>query len=238
MNLSNIKILFFDCYGTLIDWETGLLNTLSPWIKGMGINKTDEEILDLFSKIEPQVQAETPGLNYRKVLMTVISKMGESFGIEVNDDRKEIFGNSVVDWPPFSDSLQALQTLQKHYKLVILSNIDKESIEQTIQNHFAVDFYQVYTAEEIGSYKPDLRNFHHMLEQLLSLGYKKENIMHVAQSLFHDHVPAKKLGLRSVWIDRRMSKEGSGATMIPQEDVAPDYRFESMGEFVKTVLVN
>lgn len=235
MELSNVKVLSFDCYGTLIDWETGLLNILSPWLNNEDINNSDEEILDLFSNIEPEVQTKSPQLNYMNVLETVITKMGERFGIKADDGLIASFGNSVGAWPPFSDSLEALKTLQKHFKLVILSNIDNKSIKQSIGNHLQVDFYRVFTAEDIGSYKPDLNNFHYMVKHLNDLGIEAENILHVAQSLFHDHVPAKKLGLTTAWIDRGMSKGGSGATKHPGENIIPDYHFDSMEGFVKAI---
>ena len=139
------------------------------------------------------------------------------------------YGLSVRDWPPFSDSADALQYLKKHYKLVILSNVDNESFSFS-NERLKVQFDAIFTAEDIGSYKPSPRNFEYMLEKLKAYGIEKDDILHTAESLFHDHKPASDFGLASCWIHRRHAQEGFGATMSPGTMPRHDFRFVSMAD--------
>ena len=139
------------------------------------------------------------------------------------------YGNSIKDWPAFPDSAEALAYLKKHYKLVILSNVDNESFAAS-NKKLGVTFDAVYTAEDIGSYKPASRNFDYMLDKLKTLGLEKGDILHTAESLFHDHRPANDQGLANCWIFRRFDKEGFGATMNPGVMPTYDFRFTSMAE--------
>ena len=141
------------------------------------------------------------------------------------------FGSSVGEWPPFPDSAAALAYLKQFYKLVILSNVDRASFAPS-QKRLRVAFDMVYTAEDIGSYKPDLKNFRTMIDGRRSSGHPMRDILHTAQSLFHDHEPANAVGLRSAWIDRRSDASGSGATPPPPEGVRWDFRFAGMAELV------
>ena len=138
----------------------------------------------------------------------------------------------VGDWPAFADSAPALQYLKRHYKLVILSNVDNASFALS-NRRLQVAFDAIYAAEDIGSYKPDLRNFEYMLENLATLGVKKEEILHTAESMFHDHAPANSMGLRSAWIYRRHADEGFGATRHPGKMPTYDFVFNSMADLVK-----
>ncbi|MEO1161413.1 MAG: HAD hydrolase-like protein, partial [Pseudomonadota bacterium] len=142
------------------------------------------------------------------------------------------YGRSVKDWPAFSDSVGALKYLKKHYKLVILSNVDNESFAGS-NARLDVEFDAIYTAEDVGSYKPSDRNFDYMLDKLKTLGVEKSDILHTAESMFHDHGPANRYGLTSCWIYRRFDQQGFGATMNPGEMPKYDFRFDSMADLVK-----
>jgi 2-haloacid dehalogenase len=222
MELTNFKVLTFDVYGTLIDWETGIWNALQPLLSVGEVSIGREEALETFGRIETAQESETPSLRYSTLLAVVHARLAKHWGIAVRADLHERFGASVPDWPAFPDSAEALAYLKRHYKLVVLSNVDFTSFAAS-NRKLGVAFDAVYTAEEIGSYKPDLKNFAFMFERLeQDFGIARPEILHVAQSLFHDHVPAERIGLASVWIDRRFDKDGSGATQTPE--IAPKVR--------------
>lgn len=231
MRLIDFKVLTFDCYGTLIDWETGILQALTPLRKKDRARRPPDEILASFARHESAQEAETPGMVYSELLGLVHSRLAAEWGIAIGEAEHRAFGASVGDWPAFADSAAALAYLKEFYKLVILSNVDRASFTASAQK-LGVAFDAVYTAEEIGSYKPDLRNFRHMLDALKSAGFAEGDILHTAQSLYHDHAPANALGLHSAWIDRRGAAAGSGATPPPPAGVHWDFRFPGMAEFV------
>jgi len=228
MKLSQFKALSFDCYGTLIDWEAGILNALKPWLEKNRLSLSPDDILEHFGSVEPEVEHQFPKAPYPVILANCHKALGLRFGIPSSQAEQTAFGASVRDWPAFPDSAEALSYLKQHYKLFILSNIDRASFAHS-NKKLGVEFDGVYTAEDIGSYKPDERNFHYLLERLEGdHGIKKGALLHVAQSLFHDHVPAKNLGLASAWIDRRAGKPGGGATRVPDPMPKYDFRFETL----------
>lgn len=232
MRLSDFKALTFDCYGTIIDWESGIIEALRPLSDKVARNLTRDESLETFARHEAAQEQQTPAKLYRDLLAAVYRRLAEEWAVSVTWSECMTFGRSVGNWPAFADSAAALQYLKKHYKLVILSNVDNESFALS-NAKLGVAFDAVYTAEDIGSYKPSDRNFDYMLAKLETLGLKKSGILHTAQSLFHDHVPANRHGLASCWIDRRHSLEGSGATKTPEQLPKYDFRFTSLAEFVK-----
>lgn len=233
-DLSAFRAMSFDCYGTLIDWEAGILAALHPWLEASGLAISDEEILAAFSEAEPQAERARPQTLYPEILRAVVKRMARTLGIEANVVVREGLANSVGNWPAFADSAEALRRLKRRYKLIILSNVDRASMARSRQL-LGVEFDAVYTAEDIGSYKPDPRNFDYLLSHAKSdLGLEPEQILHVAQSLYHDHVPAKKKGLTTCWIDRRAEKEGSGAAKRPETPVEPDFTFQSLTELADT----
>ncbi|MFD1378766.1 HAD-IA family hydrolase [Fodinicurvata halophila] len=162
----------------------------------------------------------------------VYKRLAEEWGLSVSWDECMAYGNSCPDWPTFEDSAGALQYLKRHYKLVILSNVDNTSFEGA-RRKLQVDFDAIYTAEDMGSYKPNQRNFDYMLEQLGRLGIEKKDILHTAESMFHDHVPADNNDLTSCWIYRRHDQEGFGATMNPGKMPSCAFTFNSMADMVK-----
>ncbi len=229
-DFSPFRALSFDCYGTLIDWETGITRALRPWARRHGLNVSDTDVLDVFSATETVVQSEHPTMRYPDVLGEVHRRVGARFGADVSPSEAAAFGASVGDWPAFADAADALRRLQTRFALVILSNVDRSSFVRS-NRHLAVDFDLVITAEDVGSYKPTARNFEVLLDQVAGLGVSPDALLHVAESLYHDHAPAQAIGLRTLWIHRRHAVGGFGATPRPRGEVTPDWRFESLAAF-------
>ena len=227
MRLTDFSTLTCDCYGTLIDWESGINGALGPWLRSVGIHSSRDQLLEAFARAESAQQEATPGMRYPELLAEIHKVIARHFGVASNPDAAAAFGASVKDWPAFPDSAEALAYLKQHYKLVILSNVDRASFAHSNQK-LGVTFDAIYTAEDIGSYKPDPRNFEHLLRALGEQGIAKGEILHTAESLHHDHVPAKRVGLATCWIHRRAGKQGHGATRVPEQEVQPDFRFESL----------
>ena len=231
MRLHDFKALTFDCYGTLIDWESGILAAFGPWRKRTGVAADDNRLLELFAEAESRIQAKQPTILYPEALALGLKRMGERLKAPPTEAEAEAFGQSVKDWPAFPDSAEALAYLKKHYKLVVLSNIDRNSFAHS-NKKLGVTFDAVVTAQDAGSYKPALNHFKLGLETLAKMGVPKDKILHTAQSLFHDHVPGKKVGLTTMWINRRKGKSGGGATM-PVESAKPDGEVPSMAALVE-----
>jgi 2-haloalkanoic acid dehalogenase type II len=226
--LTAYRALTFDCYGTLIDWESGLFQALQPLRRAAALTQPRDALLADFARHEVAQEAATPGMPYRDLLAEVHRRLAHEWRVTLAEDAHVAFGRSVPEWPAFDDTVAALRYLKAHYKLVILSNVDRESFAGS-NRRLGVEFDAICTAEDIGSYKPDLRNFRYLLETLAALGVGSHEILHTAQSLHHDHVPAKALGLATAWIDRRHDREGWGATVAPEHTPAYDFRFESLG---------
>jgi len=227
MRLTDFNTLTFDCYGTLIDWETGIHTALQPLAAKVG-GLSRDTVLEAFGRAEATQEAETPGMIYSGILTEVHRRLAKEWGVAASEEDHRRFGASVPDWPAFPDSPEALAYLKQHYRLVILSNVDRVSFAGS-NRRLGVTFDAICTAQDIGSYKPDLANFEYMLRHLAGMGIGKADILHTAQSLFHDHVPAKKIGLATAWIDRRHDQSGWGATPKPAEEGRYDFRFESLG---------
>ena len=234
MNLTDFNTLTFDCYGTLIDWESGMVAGLRPLTDQVKSSLTRNAILEAHARHESSQQRYTPAMRYERLLAIVYKRLAEEWGVPVSVEDCEAYGRSVHDWPAFPDSKDALRQLKDHYKLVILSNVDNRSFAAS-NAKLGVEFDAIYTAEDVGSYKPNDRNFDYMLEKLNGLGIEKSNILHTAESMFHDHGPANRHGLASCWIYRRHQDEGFGATMNPGDMPSYDFRFTSMAEMAEAV---
>ena len=230
--LSDFKVLSFDCYGTLIDWESGMIAALAPIAARGKPPLAREAILEAHARHEAAQEAQTPAKLYRDLLAVVCRRLAEEWAVPAAWSECAAYGRSLKDWPAFPDSAAALQSLQRKYKLVILSNVDNESFASSNEK-LSVAFDAIYTAEDCGSYKPSERNFEYMLAKLAARGIEKHEILHVAESLFHDHAPANRLGLASCWIHRRHGQEGFGATVKPGRTPKYDFRFTSMAELAK-----
>ncbi len=232
MRLRDFAALTFDCYGTLIDWEKGLLAALRPWQARAEVGLDDEALLAAFARAESRRQALQPAALYPVVLATSLADMARELGAPATPAETEAFGRSVKDWPAFPDSPAALAYLKRHYRLVIVSNVDRQSFRHS-NDRLGVAFDHVVTAEDVGSYKPAPAHFHAALAWLAGVGIGKAKVLHTAQSLFHDHVPAKRLGLATMWINRRAGRAGAGATAAPPEEVTPDGEVPSMAALVE-----
>jgi 2-haloacid dehalogenase len=215
LDLKRFSILTFDCYGTLIDWESGILAALRPILRAHGIVRSDDELLEQFGELEAALEAGLY-LPYREVLARVVDGFGARWGFQATDEERERFATSVGDWPPFADTVGALEALGRHYQLAILSNVDDALFARSAKR-LKANFAHVITAQQVGSYKPNPRNFAVAIERL---ALPKERILHVAQSLFHDIAPANAAGLTTVWVNRRVNRPGFGAT--PPASAQPD----------------
>jgi 2-haloacid dehalogenase len=234
MDLTDYEALSFDCYGTLIDWEAGIAAVLRPWAGSAGLDVADEELLLAYAGNEAAVERETPTALYPEILAAAFRRTGDALGAAVSDEWAHRLGDSVPDWPAFPDSADALALLARRYKLIILSNVHRTGFAGSNQ-HLRGDFAAIITAEDVGAYKPAENHFRALDETLADLGVARSGLLHVAQSLFHDHVPAKRAGLPSIWINRRHDHPGWGATPEPSDEWSYDLEFKSMGEFAAAV---
>jgi 2-haloacid dehalogenase len=215
LDFEMFEVMTFDCYGTLIDWESGIASAMGEILRSHGVRLEKDDILELFAKLESRIEAGNFH-NYKTVLAKVAEGFGEKLGFIPHRKEIESFSLSVKDWPPFHDSVEALHSLKKSYRLAVISNVDDDLFAFSAK-HLETDFDWVITAEEVKFYKPSLNNFYHAIEKI---GIPKERILHVAQSLYHDIEPARKIGLKTVWINRRHGKDGFGAT--PAAKATPD----------------
>jgi len=230
MKLGDFDALTFDVYGTLIDWESGMIAGLRPLTDRAGALSRDD-ILQAHAFHESTAQAQTPHMRYDRLLAVVYKRLSEEWGVPATWEEALTYGASVRDWPAFDDTVAALRYLKQHYKLVVLSNVDSDSFAHS-NAKLGVTFDAVYTAEDIGSYKPAPRNFDYMIANMARLGVPKQKILHTAESLFHDHVQAKAFGLANCWIYRRHDQEGFGATMDPGGRPECNFVFNSMADLV------
>ncbi|KAK7914056.1 Haloacid dehalogenase- type II [Apiospora marii] len=230
LKLSNYRLLCFDVYGTLVDWETGILTALKPLLEANDASAkfSNEHLLTVFHELEASQQRLSPSLKYSTLLATVHDQVAFRLGLPHRPTFAEskVFGESVGFWPAFPDTVDALRRLQKHYKLVVLSNVDRESFAATNAGPLqGVPFDLIVTAQDVGTYKPDLGNFEHMLRRVdEEFGVKPEQVIQTAQSQFHDHHPAKKVGLKSSWIVR------PGAIMGNRGEELFDWKFDTLGQ--------
>jgi 2-haloacid dehalogenase len=231
LDYDRFDVLSFDCYGTLIDWETGILDGLRAALGSAAASLDDEQLLGRFAALEHDAQAD--GARYREVLVRCLHALADQLGTTVDDATAAAFGGSVADWPAFADSHDALEQLQTRYALAVITNCDDDLFAAS-EARLGVSFDLVVTAQQVGRYKPDTKGFHIAHERIeRELAVPNGRVLHVAQSLFHDHVPAKRLGMTSVWIDRRDGRAG-GAT--PPAEATPDARFTSMRTFADDAL--
>jgi len=215
MELDRFTHLTFDCYGTLIDWETGILDALTPVLQRHGIRATPADVLALYAEHEAAIEAGRfeP---YRNVLRLVMSRIAGDLGFAPSVEELDVLSDSAGRWPAFADTTDSLRRLAQRFRLAVISNVDDEIFEDT-RKLLGVDFVAVITAQQVGSYKPSRANFHRALERL---AVAPRQVLHVAQSLYHDHVPAKELGIATVWVNRPSLRPGVG--VAPAVHAAPD----------------
>ncbi len=233
--LDEFSTLSFDCYGTLIDWESGIWDALQPLYAANGCDVDRGTALAVYARAESAAQAEHPAMLYPGILARAHHDMAGELHLKTSDDLDAAFGRSLPNWPAFPDSAGALRKLKKRYKLVILSNVDRAGFAAS-NLKLGVTFDAVFTAEDIGSYKPDPRNFKFMLDHLKAdYGIAKGDILHTAQSLFHDHIEARAHGLANAWIDRQglSTSDNWGATAKVAERPSCDFIFPDMISMAK-----
>ena len=226
LDYGQFEALTFDCYGTLIDWETGILAGLRRVLETRAVDPPDDELLEAFARVEAELESG-PYLRYREILGRCVREVVADYAVAPVVAEVAAFADSVGDWPAFPDSIEALERLQSRYRLGVITNCDDDLFARSAAR-LQTDFDWVVTAQSARGYKPNPHNFEVAFERI---GLPRERILHVAQSLFHDHVPAKQLGLTTVWINRRAGRPGSGAT--PPAKAKPNATFPDMASFAE-----
>lgn len=228
IDFNRYRILTFDCYGTLIDWEGGILGAIKPVFARYGVEADDRTILETYAGIEAKHE-EGDFVDYRIVLRLVMAEMSLRFGFDAEPSDLDCLSKSISSWEPFPDTIDSLRQLRNRFKLAVVSNIDDELFAGSAKR-LEVPFDWVVTAQQARAYKPSHRTFEYALKEI---GRPREEILHVAQSLYHDIVPAHELGLATVWVNRRAGKEGSGAT--PVSTAKPDLEVPNLTTLVDLI---
>jgi 2-haloacid dehalogenase len=224
LDFDRFDVLTFDCYGTLIDWEAGIASGLLAMLAAHGVEATAEDVLATYAGHEAELEAG-PYRRYRDVLGRAMGAVGIDYGVEATASELAAFGGSVGDWPAFPDSGDALRRLHERFRLGVITNCDDDLFAAS-SSRLGVTFDWVVTAQQAQRYKPNPRGFELAFERI---GLPTSRILHVAQSLFHDHVTAKRLGLSTVWVNRRQGRAGTGAT--PPANATPDLVVPDMATF-------
>ena len=225
MDFHKFEVLTFDCYGTLIDWESGIVAALRPVISSHDLNLTDGQILELYAGAEAAAE-KGEYVKYREVLRNIVQQVGGKLGFEPSGPELDCLADSLKDWSPFPDTIEALHAMRQRYKLGIISNIDDDLFALS-EKRLGVEFDWVITSEQAKSYKPSLDNFRLAIDRI---GLPSERVLHVAESIYHDIGPAKSLGLSTAWVDRSRGKGGLSAT--PRVGGQPDLEVPDLKELV------
>jgi 2-haloacid dehalogenase len=222
LDFSQFEWLSFDCYGTLIDWESGILGYLQPLLRSKGCSFTDDRVLDLYSEFEPREQSGEYR-SYREVLASVVRDFARELSFQVSDAEAAGLADSVADWQPFADVISGLRRLHTRYKLAILSNIDDDLFAHSAHK-LQIPFDCVVTAQQVRSYKPSVNNFEVLLRRLV---IPPTRLLHVAESLYHDVRPASSLGIARVWVNRRKGKSAAASKLVRAR---PDVEVADIGQ--------
>jgi 2-haloacid dehalogenase len=228
IDFAHHDVMSFDCYGTLVDWETGILGALRPLLAAHGVTAADEAILETYAKLEARAE-EGPYARYREVLERVVEGFGREHGFAAAGAERDCLAESLPRWPLFPDTNGALRRLGRHFRLGVISNIDDDLFAAT-RERIGVAFDWVVTAEEVRSYKPVRRSFQLAMRKASGAPARW---LHVAQSLWHDVGPARELGMTTIWVNRRRGREGSGAT--PQASATPHLEVADLDELAGLV---
>jgi len=229
MQTKEITDLTFDCYGTLIDWERGIVETVIPILRNHGVEAIARDILEVYRDVEALVEM-APYSTYAEVLRRIMEEFGRHFGVPLALSEEHALIDSIGNWPPFKDTVSSLRRLHQSFRLSIVSNVDDELFART-QRCLGIEFDQIITSQQVRSYKPAHGHFE---EAIRRLAVPKKSILHVAQSLYHDHVPAKEIGLRTAWIKRTSVLGRNG--LAPSAEVAPDITAQSLGELTDLLM--
>jgi 2-haloacid dehalogenase len=228
LNFDDFAVMTFDCYGTLIDWDTGIWVALQPILTNHSVAVTRDKALELYGELESEAERGSYR-EYKAVLRMVLEGLGARLGFTPTQAERERFSTSVKDWPAFPDSPGALKALSKKYKLAIVSNVDDDLFAHSVPR-LGASFDWVITAQQVKSYKPAPAHFQVALKRI---GLPRAQILHVAQSLFHDIATAKSLGLSTVWVNRRHDKGGAGAT--PPAEATPDLEVPDLESLARLI---
>jgi 2-haloacid dehalogenase len=228
MGFESIRLITFDCYGTLIDWETGMLAAMRPMFSGSGRQISDPQILEQYGEVEMELESG-PYLPYRQVLSRAVQEVGSRLSVKITEEEGRTFAESLTRWEPFPDTVAGLQKLAQRFRLGIISNVDDDLFVVT-RKKLQAPFDVVVTAQQVESYKPSLKNFQ---EALRGSGFRKEEILHAGQSVYHDVIPASSLGIKTVWVNRPSRRPGAGATK--PATAQPTAEVSSLAELVKLV---
>ena len=227
LNFEDISVLSFDCYGTLIDWEKGILSALEPLLSRSQSRPSETDVLRLYGQYEREAESQTPFVNYRSVLKQVVQSLSVHLNLNLRPQEENILAESMGNWPPFPDTVPALEILKSRFKLGIISNVDADLFRHS-EALLKVHLDWVVTSEQMKSYKPAQHNFRYAMS---TFGLDPRQYVHVAQSLHHDVAPANALGLKTVWVNR------TGAASTPVIDCEPDLEvpdLETLARLVKT----
>jgi len=231
--LTDFRLLSFDVYGTLIDYESGVPAALKDTLDIQGREDiTRQRLLDIHHELESTQQSKTPHLTYAELLTTIHPEITAKLGLpKPSAEKSQAYGKSIGKWPAFPDTVAALKRLSKHYKLVVLSNVDRVSFAESNAGPLeGFPFDLVITAQDVGSYKPDHANFEYMMATVKEkFGVEKPEILQTAQSQFHDHRPCKTMGISSCWIVR------PGASMGNSDQAVFNWRFDTLGDMADAV---
>ena len=228
MDWSRFEWISFDCYGTLIDWESGILGYLQPLLRDKACETSDSQLLNLYSELEPREQSGEYR-PYRDVLAAVMRGLGAELHIQFSKSEIDGLAESIAGWKPFSDTVPGLRNLGTAFRLAILSNIDDDLFAVTAK-HLDFPFDTVVTAQQARSYKPSRHNFELLLERL---GVTKEKLLHAAESLYHDVAPARELGIATVWVNRRRGRAAAASRLA---DVKPDFEVATIQQLARLAL--
>ena len=221
-------VLSFDCYGTLIDWESGILEALRPILSSHGRTLGDGEILELYAQVEAKIEAAEYA-SYKSVLRKVVQQVGRRLDFVPTAAEEGSLVISIGNWAPFPDTVEALQNLKNRFRLAVISNVDDDLFALSARG-LKVEFDWIITAAQARSYKPSLRNFRLAIE---TIGIPPNRILHVAQSIYHDIIPARSVGIATAWVNRRKGKKGLGAT--PPARGQPDIEVPDLNALVSLV---
>jgi 2-haloacid dehalogenase len=229
LDFTRFETLTFDCYGTLIDWETGILAALHPILAAHGKEIDDAKLLKLYGDFE--LLSELGEFHpYREVLQSVVRRFGAELGFAPTDDEVRSLPDSLASWKPWPDTVAALRRLKQRYRLVILSNVDDDLFAAT-RPQLEVEFDQIVTAQQARAYKPSLKLFELALSRIAAPAHR---VLHVGQSIYHDVIPAQTLGLATVWVNRPSARPGVGA--VKSADAKPDLTVTSLAELADAAL--
>lgn len=229
IDFSTYRVLSFDCYGTLIDWERGITELVHPWLTELDPHLPPNLLLTSFALMQARFQQIRPALLYADVMRRTWGSIEGTFGWSTDPEHANDFADSVGTWPPFSDTVASLRYFEHSYRLGILSNVDNFSLGKTLKL-LQVPFALTVTAEDAETYKPSLGLFNKAIEMLDDLGVSRNEILHIAQSKHHDINPGRELGLTTVWVNRRQGQPGSGATLATEAE--PHLTVNSLAELV------